>query len=168
MSHCCLNLASLDLLSAFCGGVVITPTIVVSFLCAACVMIVAISHSVLFSRLVVRNMMSVLLSRVSSLGGVVVWLAGLMLISILWFACELFISWGFVVMIAVGVVVGFVFVSCVIVWLPCSLMPMMRVLGWVGCWVVSACLRVPCHLGCRALLVCFLPAISIPLPNLCG
>ena len=83
MSHCCLNLASLDLLSAFCGGVVITPTIVVSFLCAACVMTVAISHSVLFSRLVVRNMMSVLSSMVSSLGGVVIWLAGLMLISIL-------------------------------------------------------------------------------------
>lgn len=151
----------------FCG-VVITPTIVLSLLWAACVMTVAISHSVSFSRLVVRNMASVLSSMVSSLGGVVVGLAGLMLISILWFACELFICWGFVVMIAVGVVVDFVFVICVIVWLPCSLMPMMRVLGLVGCWVVSACLRVPCHFGCSALLVCFLPAISLPLPNLCG
>lgn len=46
-------------------------------------MIVAISHSMLFSRLVLRNIMSASSRTVSSLESVVAWLAGLTLISIL-------------------------------------------------------------------------------------
>lgn len=126
----------------------------------------AILDSMSFSKLVVRNRMFVWSSMVSILWAVVC--GCVVSISILWSAFELSSCWGFVVMIAVGVVVVFIFVRCVMVWLLCSPMPMMRGRGWFVWWVASAGLRVPCHSGCKALLVCFLPDIFFPPPNLCG
>lgn len=139
VSHCCLSSVSLEFL--FSWESVIIAAILMPFIFAFCVIRDVFSYSLL----PVRFVMSMIVSAS--------------------FRLSIIVLCGLVVIVAVWTFAIFAFFRWVIVLVPCSPIPMMRVLGFVCC-VASTSLFEPCHLGWSALLVGFLPGIFLPPPNL--